>query len=305
MSKGFHTEALVAVYAEHIASTAPLNVVRRLIKMQEELGELAEAWLCVTGGPNYKKKTLSDVREEMVDCYVVATDALLVYLRASCSPAVAKQLFDKLQESVPADDEALSLPFETTLALAAGLVAGALQQAVCRQDAAPKLDASFHGALLSMQRLFAQWMVSPLVTAATSEPGRLEDIRKILTGKLQKWKDIRAGAFRATTQPDVADYLRWIKDEQVADELLTEALDEWVTDQVVAAGLSKVNAADARDAQEGAISDAESRGAEINNGGLSAQISFLAAEFPDWREFARRLKEELGLKTWPFPAPAI
>jgi NTP pyrophosphatase (non-canonical NTP hydrolase) len=50
------------------------NLSRRSIKLIEELGEVAEAWLSVTSPSNGKMKTWDDVREEIADCLIVALD---------------------------------------------------------------------------------------------------------------------------------------------------------------------------------------------------------------------------------------
>ena len=53
------------------------NYGRRLIKLQEELGEHAEAYLNVTSAGNGKGKTWDDVREEAADILIVAVDVAL------------------------------------------------------------------------------------------------------------------------------------------------------------------------------------------------------------------------------------
>lgn len=50
------------------------TVNRRAVKMLEEIGEVAEAWLNVTSPSNGKAKTWDDVREEIADCLIVALD---------------------------------------------------------------------------------------------------------------------------------------------------------------------------------------------------------------------------------------
>ena len=56
------------------------NLDRRLIKMLEELGELASAFLSVTSMENAKNKTWADVQEEAVDVLIVGTDIALTPL---------------------------------------------------------------------------------------------------------------------------------------------------------------------------------------------------------------------------------
>jgi hypothetical protein len=53
------------------------NLIRRLMKIVEEMGEVAEAYLNVTSAGNGKKKTWDDVREELADVVIVAVDCAL------------------------------------------------------------------------------------------------------------------------------------------------------------------------------------------------------------------------------------
>jgi len=55
----------------------PGNLIRRLVKIVEELGEASEAYLNVTSAANGKKKTWDDVREELADVVIVAVDCAL------------------------------------------------------------------------------------------------------------------------------------------------------------------------------------------------------------------------------------
>ena len=56
------------------------NLIRRIAKSMEELGEVCEAYLNVTSAGNGKGKTWNDVREELVDNFIVATDLLYTKL---------------------------------------------------------------------------------------------------------------------------------------------------------------------------------------------------------------------------------
>lgn len=47
---------------------------RRLLKLGEEYGEANQAYLSVSSENNSKNKTWDDVREELVDCIIVAVD---------------------------------------------------------------------------------------------------------------------------------------------------------------------------------------------------------------------------------------
>lgn len=53
------------------------DLPRRVIKVGEELGELAEAFLNVSSARNGKGKTWQDVREEACDVAIVALDIAL------------------------------------------------------------------------------------------------------------------------------------------------------------------------------------------------------------------------------------
>lgn len=53
------------------------NLERRYIKLMEEIGEVAEAYLNITSKNNFKLKSWSDVREEILDCFIVCLDIVL------------------------------------------------------------------------------------------------------------------------------------------------------------------------------------------------------------------------------------
>jgi hypothetical protein len=55
----------------------PHNLRRRLEKVLEEIGEIAEAHLNITSGFNGKQKTWADVREEIMDVLILAHDIAL------------------------------------------------------------------------------------------------------------------------------------------------------------------------------------------------------------------------------------
>lgn len=50
---------------------------RRMLKLGEEYGEAAQAYLSVSSENNSKKKTWGDVREELTDVLIVAMDLFL------------------------------------------------------------------------------------------------------------------------------------------------------------------------------------------------------------------------------------
>lgn len=55
------------------------TVSRRLHKLTEEVGEVAEAYLSTTSPTNLKGKTEEDILEESVDCAIMALDIALTY----------------------------------------------------------------------------------------------------------------------------------------------------------------------------------------------------------------------------------
>jgi NTP pyrophosphatase (non-canonical NTP hydrolase) len=55
------------------------SIKRRLLKMSEEKGEVCEAILNLTCEKNSKNKTWDDLREELVDCFIVAVDIALTF----------------------------------------------------------------------------------------------------------------------------------------------------------------------------------------------------------------------------------
>ena len=77
--------------ARKTASTSDIDVFlsRRRLKLLEELGEVSQAYLDVTGN-NLKHKTVDDVLEEQVDTFIVAADLLIQV--GLTMPDVAEQL---------------------------------------------------------------------------------------------------------------------------------------------------------------------------------------------------------------------
>lgn len=52
------------------------NLCRRMLKIGEEGGEASEAYLNITSELNAKGSTWEDVREELLDIIIIATDCL-------------------------------------------------------------------------------------------------------------------------------------------------------------------------------------------------------------------------------------
>jgi NTP pyrophosphatase (non-canonical NTP hydrolase) len=69
------------------------NLNRRIMKLMEELGEASEAYLNITSPSNPKGKSWTDVREELVDCVIVAVDCAL-----TPTPDQEKMTSDDIEE---------------------------------------------------------------------------------------------------------------------------------------------------------------------------------------------------------------
>jgi hypothetical protein len=74
------------------------NLDKRFMRALIEFAELAEAQLFVTARANYKGKTWKDVREEVVDTWIVTTDLLLTPLPGEddVDPIIVQMLGKKL-----------------------------------------------------------------------------------------------------------------------------------------------------------------------------------------------------------------
>ena len=75
------TAALLKTIIDLIAEANPnrnyCNLTRRVLKLIEELGEVAEAYLETTSANNRKNKSWADVNEEAADVLIVAIDIAL------------------------------------------------------------------------------------------------------------------------------------------------------------------------------------------------------------------------------------
>lgn len=74
-------EQIIKMVEDVNPNRSPNNVSRRLLKILEELGESAEAYLGVTSTHNYKNKSWDDLREEAVDTLIVLVDVALTDTR--------------------------------------------------------------------------------------------------------------------------------------------------------------------------------------------------------------------------------
>jgi hypothetical protein len=77
MKKPIEKADIIQLILEINARRTPDQLARRVIKLQEECGELAEAYLGVTSSYNRKHKTWPDIREEAIDTALVALDVAL------------------------------------------------------------------------------------------------------------------------------------------------------------------------------------------------------------------------------------
>lgn len=80
-------EDLVTMVRDVNPHRSPDNLTRRLLKILEELGETAEAYLSVSSPHNYKNKTWFDYREEACDTLIVLIDVGLTQITSSFPPA--------------------------------------------------------------------------------------------------------------------------------------------------------------------------------------------------------------------------
>ena len=71
------------------------DLARRVLKLQEEAGELAEAYLNITSKNNKKNKSWEDVREEAIDCAIVAID---IAFSVNGSFYVEEDIYEQVQE---------------------------------------------------------------------------------------------------------------------------------------------------------------------------------------------------------------
>lgn len=68
---------------------------RRVIKLAEEMGECAQAYLSVTSEANEKNKTWKDVMEEAIDTAIVALDIAM-----TDNPEIKDKKFDEIEKYI-------------------------------------------------------------------------------------------------------------------------------------------------------------------------------------------------------------
>lgn len=74
------------------------NVLRRIVKLGEEKGEVAEAYLGVTSDANLKGKTWDNVIEELADVIIVAAD--IVFTDFQGEDLMPDQLEERLTDMI-------------------------------------------------------------------------------------------------------------------------------------------------------------------------------------------------------------
>ena len=182
--------------AGKLAASLP-GVARRLMKNQEELGEVAEAFINLTDGVNSKGKTPEDLAEEVVDVFLVTTDALQQF---------SAYLTIKKAEgaSFLTDHARTRLDFITHIQSADSFIE--VFAALCRAQGAafelsaggfaphssPHVDEELGGLLLEMYRLSSILLVTaypgmPYSTLAELQTAVLGEVDR----KIQKWVRVR------------------------------------------------------------------------------------------------------------------
>ena len=174
------------------------NIVRRLIKLQEELGEHAEAYLNVTSAGNGKGKTWNDVREESADLLIVAVDvALTPILSYDTIEGVEKAMRQALKGFTISQRSQFERQLTSTFANypALTLKVGALVGELGLNYA----NGGFR--VLANQLVGTAFMLAltPLPDQADWTVADLEDqLREIIAGKLAKWRNNRDTGKAAT-----------------------------------------------------------------------------------------------------------
>ncbi len=74
------------------------NVLRRIVKLNEETGEVSEAYLGATSEANLKGKTWDDVIEELADTIIVAAD--IVFTDFQGEDLMPDQLEERLTDMI-------------------------------------------------------------------------------------------------------------------------------------------------------------------------------------------------------------
>jgi len=199
MSAQFSTELFNHVLAAGKPAASRSGVARRLLKNQEELGEVSEAFQALTDGINAKGKTPADLAEEVADVYLVTTDALQQFLayRALTHPAEAQRMADTAREHLG-----------SVVAIAGEETFLGVYVALCKRhglafELAHACDTGYAGDIdadLGIQLMLMQTLSSTLLITAypgmpyTSYEALQEDVRHTVNRKIAKWLRVRAAA---------------------------------------------------------------------------------------------------------------
>lgn len=151
------------------------NLERRLCKLYEELGELSEAYLGVTCPSNLKNKTIDDLREEAIDCMIVALDCALTQVDNS---TVVAALLPHVMESE------LRKPFTVAEVQDAIFKMG---ESNARAIVALKEKdyPLYFGAINSVVRYATQ---ISFIDRDAFDPKRVDEIKSVFETKMNKWR---------------------------------------------------------------------------------------------------------------------
>lgn len=200
LAKAIDNDGIIPAIRDANLTRQSGNYGRRLIKLQEELGEHAEAYLNVTSAGNGKGKSWDDVREEAADILIVAVDVALTprpdtyetieivekELKQSLKGYTfnQKSQFSRALTSTFADYEALTLKVG---ALVGELGGKFTQRGMNKTLAFDLVGTAFMLALV------------PLPDQADWSTADLEDqLRETIFGKLAKWRNNRDTGTAAT-----------------------------------------------------------------------------------------------------------
>ena len=197
MSAQFSTELFNRVLAAGKPDASRSGVARRLLKNQEELGEVSEAYLALTDGINAKGKTPADLAEEVADVFLVTTDALQQFLayRAQTHPGEARSMAESAREhlegieAIPGEEHFLN--GYVALCERQGL---AFELAHARDaDHVKDIDTELGIQLMLMQTLAGTLLITAYPGMPyTSYEALQEGVRHTITRKIAKWIRVRA-----------------------------------------------------------------------------------------------------------------
>ncbi|MBC8739774.1 hypothetical protein F6X40_23970 [Paraburkholderia sp. UCT31] len=174
----------------------PDGIARRLIKALEEQGEVAEAFLNLTG-KNGKGKTLDDLQEEVVDVFLVMADALFEYIRHL--PAVRSEEGMHMRASADAilwtvGEPAAFDDFSARLWVFSRRLLTAQDALVEATNAPEDLDRSdwLGTTLLEAYKMAVRMMHTRIAGGAEQSAGALEHrLLLLLEKKIAKWHRVR------------------------------------------------------------------------------------------------------------------